>query len=310
MKRLFAAAAAVSAALCLAFFCSAADEPYISADRLYVAAPDGLPCEAEFTDGTLAAPLVPGSTLYFVIEGAGRAEDLSDYYARVQFDFSKSSGEEYVGTPSIEYRMCYDAAGNRQTGYSYLVAVPILDVSDNSAHTIRARVSLRHQKSGSVYFTATVQPDGILVNATDIVCAGGDNVISFSSDTHAVRLDFEDACFTVEIASQPSVNVGVSFLTFTDIAWAYPSARLFCLDWQHAPVFNRIGTLEIPASPGSFLYEVRGSELYDLTSTYLSSTGCFTVETRRLGSYVVSDMALTVPERTSLPENPPTGSMQ
>ena len=310
MKRLFAAAVLVLAALCLALVCVAADEPYISDEHVYVAAPDGVPCEAEFTDGVLTAPLVPGSTIYFVIEGADRAEDLSDRYARVQFDFAKSSGEEYVGTPTIEYRMCYDAAGRRQIGYSYLVAVPITDAGDSDTHLICARVSLRHQKSGSVYFSATVQSAGVLADAVEITCTGGDNVLSFSDDTNAVRLDFEYAVYTVEIAGQAPVNVGVSFLPFTDIAWAYPSAELFCLDWQYEPIFNRIGTLEVPAAPGSYFYEVRGSELCDLTASYTASTGCFTVETRRLGSYVVSDRQLGTPERTELPENPPTGFTQ
>ena len=307
MKRLQAMLAALLAAVLLCPVCEAVDGPVIRDDEVYVAASDGVPCLASFSDGRLEAPLFPGDTIYFVIEGADRAEDLSDLYARVLFDFTGSCGEELAGTPAIEYRMRYDAAGRRQIGYSYLVAVPIAETEERSAQELCARVSLRRQKSGSVRFSATVQPAGALQNAAEISCTGMVCPLRFEDGITAVRLEFGEAVFTVEIAGQGEANVGLCTYPFTDLAWAYPSAVLSCLDWQHEPIFNRIGVLEIPAAPGSFLYEVQGRELADRTDTYVAATGCFTLETRRLGSYVISDRALGTPERTDLPPNPLTG---
>ncbi len=68
MRRLLAAAAALSLA---AFFCvpSSADSmPCVSADEIYVASSGGPPCAARQKDGELTDVLVPGDTVYLPIE--------------------------------------------------------------------------------------------------------------------------------------------------------------------------------------------------------------------------------------------------
>jgi hypothetical protein len=308
MKRFAAVLAAALAVLMLGIVSVAADDPSISSEAIYVASPDGIPCAVEHTNGRIVDTVEPGSTVYFVIEGASRAEDLSNRYARVLFTDGDSTGEDYVGTPSIEYRMLYDAGGTRQVGYSYVVALPVLDVQDDNMHTVRARVGLSRLQAGSLTFSFYVQKDSGIADAQTILCEGENLYLSFAEETDYVRLRFGDtAQFTVATAGQAGVNVGVSFASFTDLTWSYPSADLRCISWRSHPIFNRIGTLALTAVSDQYCYEIRSGALVDLTDTYSEEEGAFLIRTRRLGSYVISDQPLGEAENTEPRPNPPTG---
>ncbi len=308
MRQLAALAAALLTALALAAVC-AAEEPMINTQHIYVAAPGGIPCEASHTNGRLADTIEPGSTVYFVIDEAVRAEDLADRYARILFSDKDSGGEEYVGEPTIEYRMLYDAAGTRQIGYSYVIALPVLSVRDTEMHPVRGRAALSRLQTGSFSFSFYVQENSGVADAQPILCGDADLPLRFADEASYVQLQFSGGVqFTVDVSGQEPVNVGVSFETFTDLAWAYPLASLRCISWTHTPVFNRTGTLTILEEPDFYLYEIRGKELFDLTDTYFEERGAFVISTRRLGSFVISDRPLGKAENTDLPQNPPTGA--
>jgi|GEM_PF-1607029 len=314
MKRLAAFAAALLAAWALsaaAFATQAAPTPTISPDEIYVAAPQGVPRAAAHTDGALSEVLEPGSTIYFVIEGAVRAQDLTSRYARIFFDDGESTGEDLVGVPAIEYRMLYDADGTRQIGYSYVLALPILpQMPDRDLHAIRARVGLSRQRAGSLTFTANVQSRDAFFDAQTIACKGARCRVEFPADARSVHLAFRGGIlFSVELGGQAAAEAGVSYATFTDLSAAYPSASLFCIEWRRAPIFNRVGTLFLPAGEETYLYEVRGRSLVDLTDAYDASAGGFSLQTRRLGAYVIADRPLEEAETADPPTNPLVGAL-
>jgi len=299
----------LSAMILLMAMYVSADGPYISAESIYVAAPNSIPCEVEQSGGQLVATVEPGSIVYFIIDGASRAEDLTDILARIYFDDENSEGEEYVGTPSIEYRMLYDRDGKNQIGYHYVFAMPILDVPDAEMITLRGRAALARQQAGSLSFLIYVQEDSGVADAEVIYCNSNNQILAFDEDISYASLYFSNAAqFSVCVMGQAPLNVGVSFAKFTDIMWQYPSANIRCISWPHEPIFNYTGTLKLTSAPGMYLYEIRGSELYDLTDTYSEKARAFRVSTRRLGSYVISDMPLGEPENTEMPYNPPTGA--
>lgn len=289
---------------------SFADTPHISSDSIYVAAPDNIPCEVEQSGGQLVATVEPGSIVYFVIDGASRAEDLADILPRIYFDDDNSEGEEYVGNPSIEYRMLYDRDGKNQVGYHYVFAMPILGVPDAEMITLRGRAALSRQQAGSLSFLIYVQEDSGVADAEVIYCNSNNQLLSFSEDISYASLYFSNvAQFSVCVIGQGPLNVGVSFSRFTDIMWQYPSANIRCISWPNEPIFNYTGTLKLTSAPNMYLYEIRGDELYDLTDTYSEKARAFRVSTRRLGGYVISDIPLGEPENNELPYNPPTGSV-
>jgi len=287
-----------------------ADGPYISSESIYVAAPNSIPCEVEQSGGQLVATVEPGSIVYFIIDGASRAEDLTDILPRIYFDDDNSEGEEYVGAPSIEYRMLYDREGKNQAGYHYVFAMPILEVPDAEMITLRGRAALARQQAGSLSFLIYVQEDSGVADAEVIYCNSNSQILDFNDSISYASLYFSNAAqFSVCVIGQGPLNVGISFSKFTDIIWQYPSANIRCVSWPYEPIFNYTGTLKLTSAPDMYLYEIRGSELYDLTNTYSEKARAFRVSTRRLGSYVISDMPLGEPESTEMPYNPPTGSV-
>ena len=307
MKRMAALLAALLTVLALTAV-SLAQEPFVSPEKIYVASPDGIPREVSHTKGQLTEAVEPGSTVYFVISGASRAEDLADRYARVLFTDRDGEGQEFVGDPTIEYRMLYDAAGTRQVGYSYVIALPVLEIQDGKPHRVRGRAALSRRQEGSVSFSFDIRENSGLAEAAEIECGEKTLLLEFPIGESYARLLFSDEIsFTVNVSEQEALRIGFSQAEFTDVARTYPDASLHCMEWKNTPVFNRTGTLSIDAKPGLFLYEVRAHTLYDLTDTYSEEDAAFLVSTRRLGSYVVSDLALGETISPPAAENPPTG---
>lgn len=283
--------------------------PYISDEKIYVASPGGLPCEAEQSNGQLSETVEPGSTVYFVIEGASRAEDLANVLARVYFDDDNSEGEEYIGSVSIEYRMLYDKDGKKQVGYHYVFAMPLLEVPDSEMITVRGRAALARQRAGSLSFLIYVQEESGAADAEIFYCDSANQIISFDDSLNYASVYFSNAAqFSVCVKGQGSVNIGISFAKYTDIAQAYPSADIRCISWLQEPIFNYSGTLKIISAPDTYLYEIRGSELYDLSDTYSEKDHAFKFSTRRLGCYVISDIPLGEDINPEPQFNPPTGA--
>jgi hypothetical protein len=226
VRRLLAAAAALSLA---AFFCvpSSADSmPCVSADEIYVASSGGPPCAARQKDGELTDVLVPGDTVYLPIENAARAEDLAGLRATAEW----SEGEQFVGVPLIQYRMVYDAEGLVPAGYRFVVALPISDIlgAKTGVHRLRGRIDVgrRFSEKNSVQIFATIQDGRSAANADAYYCNAPSSVLRVGPDPGAISIQFgADARFDVDAQGQVP-STWVLHAPLTDIMLTYPGIPL------------------------------------------------------------------------------------
>ncbi len=123
------------------------------------------------------------------------------------------------------------------------------------------------------------------------------HVLEIEDDADVTDIEFgnggELALFTVNLDGQSDVNVGYSTKFDADIAAKYPEANLEFIKWTASPVFNRTGDLYIYADEDTFLYEVTADGLKEVKKAeYDEDYGAHYLRTRKLGSYVVSDIEL------------------
>ncbi|HWP50745.1 MAG TPA: hypothetical protein VN626_03500 [Clostridia bacterium] len=308
MKRIgFLVAMLVTALLCV--ICVLAEEPaaaVIDGTQVFVAEPGEDPRQIESGAESLRTVVKPGSTVYFSIANAVRAEDLNGLRAVV--DWSK--GEELTGSPRIEYRRMMDTTGQTSLGYRYVVALEILDTADTRPHTLRGSIKIAKRANASapeVSLTILVRQDGRDNTDRVVTCAQKTLLMEFGRTEEMVRISFFDSgYFEVGVTGQGPLDVGCTTEPVTDIAERYPEAALKFISWSKQPFFNRIGKLVLYAERDSFLYALRGSGLVETTGSYSEEEGGFVLTTRRLEGFVVSDRALD-PEAVPVPQsNPPT----
>ncbi|MEG1849856.1 MAG: hypothetical protein RR197_04785 [Oscillospiraceae bacterium] len=293
--------------LCIAVFSAEKISPAVADDMIFVAAPEELPRLVAHDGGTLSESVLPESTVYFPIQNAVRAEDLTGLRA-LTGDWT--SGEACAGAPRIEYRMMYDANGQKELGYRYVVALPVLEVSDQLEYTLSGRIAVSRRWTGSrpINFSFRVCHGNSNLSADSIMCASANLPIDFSVGAGQLSLLFSDlARFEVDVTGQGIVNIGFSWNVLTDIAAQYPDAKLRFLVWNKSPIFDHIGRLLIYAEPDERLYELTPKGLVAGKAEFSAEDEAFILETRRLGGYVVSDRELGAPLSAIAAPNPPTG---
>ncbi|WMJ83419.1 hypothetical protein ACS3UN_10125 [Oscillospiraceae bacterium LTW-04] len=310
MKRIvFWLAALLTALLCVV--CAMAEEAavaVIDGTQVFVAEAGGEPCQIESGGESLRTVVRPGSTIYFSIANATRAEDLNGL--RVVVDWSK--GGELTEMPRIEYRRMMDETGETSLGFRYVAAVDILDTADIKPHTLRGYIKIAKRANASapkVSLTILVRQDGREDTDRIVACTQKKLILEFSRAEEMVQIAFYDrGFFEVNVTGQGPLNVGCSTEPVTDIAERYPGATLKFLTWGNRPFFNRSGKLVLYAGPGSFLYALNGNRLVELSEGYSEQEGGFVVITRRLEGFVISDRPLD-PAAVPVPQpNPPTGA--
>ena len=280
----------------------------IDGTQVFVAEPGGEPCRIESGGDSLRTVVRPGSTVYFSIANAARAEDLNGL--RVVVDWSK--GEELTGTPKIEYRRMMDKTGQASLGYRYVASVEILDTADARPHTLRGSIKIAKRANASapeVSLTILVREEGQDSTGRVVECARSTFLIEFGRTDEAAQISFYDrGYFEVGVSGQGPLDVGCTTVPVTDIAERYRGAKLKFLTWGKQPFFNHAGKLVLYAEPGSFLYALRGGSMEDITGGYSEDEGGFVLTTRRLEGFVISDRTLD-PGAVPVPEpNPLTAA--
>lgn len=310
MKRIgFLAVVLLASLLCAArVMAEGSAAAVIDGTQVFVAEAGGDPRLIESGGTSLRTVVRPGSTIYFSIANAARAEDLNGL--RVVADWSK--GEELIGTPRIEYRRMMDKTGETSLGFRYVAAVDILDTADIRPHTLRGFIKIAKRANASapeVSLTILVRQDGR--DSTDrlVTCGQKKLLLEFSHAEETVQIAFYDrGFFEVDVTGQGLLDVGCTTEPVTDIAERYPGAALKFLTWDKRPFFNRSGELVLYAEPGSFLYALHGNSLVEITEGYSEQEGGFVLTTRRLEGFVISDRALD-PAAVPVPAaNPPTAA--
>lgn len=278
----------------------------IDGTQVFLSEAGGDPCQIESGGESLRTVVKPGSTLYFSIANAFRAEDLEGL--RVVVDWNK--GAELTGIPRIEYRQMMDKTGKTSLGLRYVAALDILDNADAKPHTLRGSIKLAKRANASapkVSLTILVRQEGRENTDRRVTCSQKKLLMDFNRMEETVQIAFYDrGFFEVGVAGQDPLNVGCTTEPVTDIAERYPDASLEFLTWNNPPFFNRSGRLVLYAQPSSFLYTLHGNKLVNITEAYSEQEDGFVLTTRRLEGFVISDRVLD-PEADPVPlPNPPT----
>ena len=294
---------------------SAADDPLvITGDGVYLARPGGSPTEIGFDEnGRLDTSVPPGSSLYFAIDNATIASHVAGYTATIRC----IAGEECVELPvAIRYEQLFDSTG-RNGVYHYAVQVAFYALNYEEAPILDAYVSVgtpRDKKPDQFRFAAIVQEGPLEEQMGIFSCPPDpDGLTVFVDDKEDnntyMRLLFDDmASFSVRTGRQRPLDLSYINLVDLRIAEYYPEGEFVALTFPGEPVFDNKGTLRIFAPDAYHLHEVTDTGIIAPTYSYDEEEGCFMIEPRRLGSYLLSTVALPGDLFGQFKQNPPTGA--
>lgn len=288
----------------------AADPPFVSKTEVFVAAPDGLPrlAEQEDGDGALQMTVQPGSTVYFGIENAQRAENLEGLRAAVDW----TRGRDQADEPRIEYREMFSADGNTSLGYRFVVSLRVRATANAYSHTLRGAVQISERLNSvapQTKFTIAVRSEGAPTKERVLRCTAARMPFDLQGADEKLTVFYYDrGYFSVEMQHQRMVDIGASIEEFTDIRQRYPEAQLQFLSWRRMPFFDHTGQLVLYAESGSCLYELLGDRLEDCTDSYSEADQAFMLSRRRLTAYVISDRPLSMQTPMQPLPNPPVGA--
>ena len=128
--------------------------------------------------------------------------------------------------------------------------------------------------------------------------ADENGAVKFSDDAEEVTIYFgenEDAWFTFNAKGLGALNFGYTLKFNKEIADLFPKANIDFISWNAEPATNRTGDLYITAKEDTFLYQVTedGKGIKEVKGAdYNEDEGAWHIRTRKLGSYVISDMEL------------------
>jgi hypothetical protein len=286
---------------------SISSAPFLSANSVYVASPGELPFKVQSREGRVLDAIAPGSTVYFPIVNAVRAQDV-DGWRVVIADWI--SGQEYIQDTRIEYLEVFDNDKTTSHGFMYAAALSIVDTLDKYDGLVNARIAVTQKRPDAKWkdFSFMVRPKHITSPTDSITCSKKNMPMTFSNYTKSISITFGScARFDVNVQSQSDVNIGFSSEPLTDIVISYPNAELQFFTWTKRPVFNRVGQLYLYAQPNSYLYSLENGNLRLVKTSYSNDENAFVLSTRRLGNLILSNQILADPLPLSSRPNPPTG---
>ena len=243
--------------------------------------------------------VTPGETAYFPLLGEDDVmltitdkDTATNFKPYQEWDL----GKEYIDSVSIvQKKTNADTTAER---YVYFLAVETKDSNVSGVEDVLGTVELRNRKDSSdrVYayvafefgYTATeVYYDSVITN---------DNPIADFTDCEEIELLFDDlpgVRFEVNAKGQKDLNLAHNPYPDDAIYDEYADdADLTFVNFEESPRFNRTGNLYIEAPAGSYLYELVDGELSLLSADFDEDTEEYMIETRELGSYVISDSRL------------------
>lgn len=122
----------------------------------------------------------------------------------------------------------------------------------------------------------------------------GEDYGTFIGEFTSERGGGDVAEFRVKIIDQKALYLGFSESTNSKLAKKYPDADLRFINWTARPTFEREGKLSIYMYSDEYIYGVNDdNSLYRLGGTYDEEDQAYVITTKTLGSYVISDTALT-----------------
>ena len=223
----------------------------------------------------------------------------------------------------------YSKVGSLSTGDSQIMSV-IITLPENEttktedlAGKIRVgRTSSAAKKGPAFDFDISFFSDATKISNPNFnggeLTSGSTGIVSFDKEAGEIDIDFEDvATFTVDVDGQGKLNLAWNAKFDKDFGAKYNYANLHFFTFEGEPAFNKTGEMMVYADKDSFIYEVTEDGAKELNASYDEDFEAWVFKTRKLTSYVVSNVELnekTVTEdknESSKPEsgkdNPDTG---
>ena len=261
-------------------------------------------------------------------EGRGYLTYTSDYDRNVVVRTDWKVGEK-LGAEVETGWVNYSKVGSLFTGDSQIMSV-IITLPENEttkvedlAGTIRVGRTASAAKKGPEFkLDISFFSDATKISNPDFnggeLTSGKTGIVSFDKEAGEIDIDFEDvATYTVDVDGQGKLNLAWNTKFDEDFGAMYNYANLHFFTFEGKPAFNKTGEMMVYADKDSFIYEVTEDGAKELNASYDEDFEAWVFKTRKLTSYVLSDVELnekTVTEdknESSKPEsgkdNPDTG---
>ena len=187
-----------------------------------------------------------------------------------------------------------------ETGYRYVVEFTVPEIEDAKTFDIAGEISVAKSKTAAKDAT-TVDLDATVGNYTtisdDTIDATDLSLVKFDSDAELTDVEItwgndEVAMFEVNVAGQGKLNLAYNVDFDTEVAALDNTANMDFVTFEGEPTFNRNGKLYIYADADTYLYQVKDGKLVAVDAEYDEDYEAWTLTTRTLGRYVISDKEL------------------
>ena len=253
------------------------------------------------TEGEIVSSEKPAyviaDTTYTDATEAGKAADAA---------VAKEVGEKVV--PSV-FAVNVDTSidANYKAGYTYWVESKTKDSDTTKSLDVAGTLYIGTSKNKAEDGTNKTGVDFVLSNQNDdyynpaiedeaTIEPDANGAVKFADDAEEVTIYFgnnEDAWYTFNAKGQSAVNFAYTMKFNSEIADLFPKANIDFITWTATPATNRTGDLYITADEDTFLYEVTEDGIKEVNGAkYDEDEGAWHIRTRKLASYVISDMEL------------------
>lgn len=236
-------------------------------------------------------------------EGLGYLTYTSDYDRNVTVRADWKVGKDLGAEVDVDW-VNYSKLGNLGTSDSQIMSV-IITLPENEttkvedlAGTIRVgRTSSAAKKGPAFDLEVSFFSDATLTKPNfdgGELPSGTTGIVYFDKEAGEIDIDFDDiATFTVDVDGQGKLNLAWNTDFDKEFGAMYDYANLHFFNFEGTPAFNKTGTMMVYADKDTFIYEATEDGAKEIDATYDEDYEAWVFKTRKLTSYVVSDVELT-----------------
>lgn len=228
----------------------------------------------------------------------------SDYDRNVTVRADWKVGKDLGAEVDVDW-VNYSKLGNLGTSDSQIMSV-IITLPENEttkvedlAGTIRVgRTSSAAKKGPAFDLEVSFFSDATLTNTPNFdggnLPTGSTGIVTFDKEAGEIDIDFDDiATFTVDVDGQGKLNLAWNTDFDKEFGAMYDYSNLHFFNFEGTPAFNKTGTMMVYADKDTFIYEATADGAKEIDATYDEDYEAWVFKTRKLTSYVVSDVELT-----------------
>ena len=240
---------------------------------------------------------------YTAGEGLGYLTYTSDYDRNVTVRADWKVGKDLGAEVDVDW-VNYSKLGNLGTSDSQIMSV-IITLPENEttkvedlAGTIRVGRTASAAKKGPAFdLEVSFFSDATLTTPNfdgGELPSGTTGIVTFDKEAGEIDIDFDDiATFTVDVDGQGKLNLAWNTDFDNEFGAMYDYANLHFFNFEGTPAFNKTGTMMVYADKDTFIYEATEDGAKEIDATYDEDYEAWVFKTRKLTSYVVSDVELT-----------------